>query len=166
MSYEGGGRFHETRLALPAWNSRWCDGLSWLPARTAREDRHDGGEEELWGRCGVGGRAAHRRPPRRRHLRASVNPRAAPLLMLFQVFRLSHAEPHMRLPLVFRQVQTLPQTITRYRGMSSAQTPPKRVFPPLYASSGSISQDRLAFFHILERLKVRRGSPDMRANSR
>ena len=30
-----------------------------------------------------------------------------------------------------------------------------RVFPPLYVSSGNASADRLAFFHILERLKVR-----------
>ena len=35
-------------------------------------------------------------------------------------------------------------------GTSSA----KRVFPPLYESSGNASEDRLAFFHILERLKV------------
>lgn len=31
---------------------------------------------------------------------------------------------------------------------------PKRQFPPLYRSSGDSSSDRLAFFHILERLKV------------
>jgi hypothetical protein len=31
---------------------------------------------------------------------------------------------------------------------------PKRDFPPLYKSSGNVSSDRLAFFHILERLKV------------
>jgi hypothetical protein len=31
---------------------------------------------------------------------------------------------------------------------------PKREFPPLYKSSGNESVDRLAFFHILERLKV------------
>ncbi|KAF8269666.1 hypothetical protein EI94DRAFT_1724681, partial [Lactarius quietus] len=30
---------------------------------------------------------------------------------------------------------------------------PKRHFPPLYKSSGDSSSDRLAFFHILERLK-------------
>lgn len=30
-----------------------------------------------------------------------------------------------------------------------------RVFPPLYVSAGNVSADRLAFFHILERLKVR-----------
>ena len=29
-----------------------------------------------------------------------------------------------------------------------------RVFPPLYVSSGDASVDRMAFFHILERLKV------------
>ncbi|KAI0332755.1 hypothetical protein GY45DRAFT_1368979 [Cubamyces sp. BRFM 1775] len=32
----------------------------------------------------------------------------------------------------------------------------KRVFPPLYVSSGDASADRLAFFHILERLKTQR----------
>lgn len=31
-----------------------------------------------------------------------------------------------------------------------------RVFPPLYASSGDDSSDRLAFFHILERLKTQK----------
>lgn len=30
-----------------------------------------------------------------------------------------------------------------------------RTFPPLYKSSGNESEDRLAFFHVLERLKVR-----------
>jgi putative hydrolases of HD superfamily len=29
-----------------------------------------------------------------------------------------------------------------------------RAFPPLYKSSGDSASDRLAFFHILERLKV------------
>ena len=32
--------------------------------------------------------------------------------------------------------------------------PQKRIFPPLYKSSGDLASDRLAFFHILERLKV------------
>ncbi|KAI0664462.1 HD domain-containing protein [Cubamyces menziesii] len=32
----------------------------------------------------------------------------------------------------------------------------KRVFPPLYVSSGDASADRLAFFHILERLKTQK----------
>ncbi|EGO20611.1 hypothetical protein SERLADRAFT_351721 [Serpula lacrymans var. lacrymans S7.9] len=32
----------------------------------------------------------------------------------------------------------------------------KRIFPPLYVSSGDISADRLAFFHILERLKTQK----------
>lgn len=36
-----------------------------------------------------------------------------------------------------------------------SETPPTRVFPPLYKSSGDSASDRLAFFHILERLKVR-----------
>ena len=31
---------------------------------------------------------------------------------------------------------------------------PKRVFPPPYKSTGDPSADRLAFVHILERLKV------------
>ena len=30
----------------------------------------------------------------------------------------------------------------------------KRHFPPLYKSTGDLISDRLAFFHILERLKV------------
>ncbi|KAH9026355.1 hypothetical protein EDB85DRAFT_173309 [Lactarius pseudohatsudake] len=33
---------------------------------------------------------------------------------------------------------------------------PKRHFPPLYKSSGDSSSDRLAFFHILERLKTQK----------
>lgn len=32
--------------------------------------------------------------------------------------------------------------------------PQKRIFPPLYKSSGDPASDRLAFFHVLERLKV------------
>ncbi|KAH8104045.1 HD domain-containing protein [Cristinia sonorae] len=32
----------------------------------------------------------------------------------------------------------------------------KRTFPPLYTSSGNASLDRLAFFHILERLKTQK----------
>ena len=34
------------------------------------------------------------------------------------------------------------------------ETAPRRAFPPLYNSSGDLASDRLAFFHILERLKV------------
>ena len=30
----------------------------------------------------------------------------------------------------------------------------KRMFPPLYVPTGDASTDRLAFFHVLERLKV------------
>lgn len=30
----------------------------------------------------------------------------------------------------------------------------RRIFPPLYKSSGNLASDRLAFFHIIERLKV------------
>ncbi|KAH9924821.1 HD domain-containing protein [Amylocystis lapponica] len=33
---------------------------------------------------------------------------------------------------------------------------PKRVFPPLYVSRGDASLDRLAFFHVLERLKTQK----------
>ena len=32
----------------------------------------------------------------------------------------------------------------------------KRIFPPLYVQTGDISKDRLAFIHILERLKVKK----------
>ena len=32
--------------------------------------------------------------------------------------------------------------------------PQRRLFPPLYKSSGDPASDRLAFFHVLERLKV------------
>lgn len=35
------------------------------------------------------------------------------------------------------------------------QSPSKRTFPPLYTPTGNVDTDRLAFFHILERLKVR-----------
>jgi putative hydrolase of HD superfamily len=35
-----------------------------------------------------------------------------------------------------------------------SENPQGRVFPPLYKSSGDPVADRLAFFHILERLKV------------
>ncbi|KAH9893216.1 HD domain-containing protein [Cubamyces lactineus] len=38
----------------------------------------------------------------------------------------------------------------------SDDTTSKRVFPPLYVSSGDASADRLAFFHILERLKTQK----------
>ena len=36
----------------------------------------------------------------------------------------------------------------------SDSTSNKRVFPPLYVTTGNVSRDRLAFIHILERLKV------------
>lgn len=36
-----------------------------------------------------------------------------------------------------------------------SEKPQRRVFPPLYKSSGDPASDRLAFFHIIERLKVR-----------
>ncbi|TBU30614.1 HD domain-containing protein [Dichomitus squalens] len=35
-------------------------------------------------------------------------------------------------------------------------TSAKRSFPPLYVSSGDVAQDKLAFFHILERLKTQK----------
>ncbi|KAI0369742.1 HD domain-containing protein [Pilatotrama ljubarskyi] len=44
--------------------------------------------------------------------------------------------------------------------MSGESSSAKRVFPPLYVSSGDVSADRLAFFHILERLKKRTGWVD------
>ncbi|KAF5332205.1 hypothetical protein D9611_008177 [Ephemerocybe angulata] len=34
--------------------------------------------------------------------------------------------------------------------------PPKRIFPPLYTGTGEEGQDRLAFIHILERLKTQK----------
>ncbi|PCH44457.1 hypothetical protein WOLCODRAFT_139023 [Wolfiporia cocos MD-104 SS10] len=40
--------------------------------------------------------------------------------------------------------------------LHDAATPGKRVFPPLYVSDGNMSVDRLAFFHILERLKTQK----------
>ncbi|OCH96353.1 HD domain-containing protein [Obba rivulosa] len=36
------------------------------------------------------------------------------------------------------------------------ETAPKRTFPPLYVPTGDASADRLAFFHILERLKTQK----------
>ncbi|KAI0358246.1 HD domain-containing protein [Trametes cingulata] len=39
---------------------------------------------------------------------------------------------------------------------STSASAGKRVFPPLYVSSGDVSMDRLAFFHILERLKTQK----------
>lgn len=35
-----------------------------------------------------------------------------------------------------------------------SHSPLKRQFPPLYQGTGDSATDRLAFFHILERLKV------------
>ncbi|KZV63763.1 HD domain-containing protein, partial [Peniophora sp. CONT] len=40
--------------------------------------------------------------------------------------------------------------------MSASSTPSPRTFPPLYKSSGNEASDRLAFFHILERLKTQK----------
>ncbi|KAG1815455.1 HD domain-containing protein [Suillus variegatus] len=42
--------------------------------------------------------------------------------------------------------------------MDESEIPPpaKRVFPPLYVSTGDASIDRLAFFHVLERLKTQK----------
>ncbi|KAG1743132.1 HD domain-containing protein [Suillus lakei] len=39
---------------------------------------------------------------------------------------------------------------------SEIAPPAKRVFPPLYVSTGDASIDRLAFFHVLERLKTQK----------
>ncbi|KAI0741963.1 HD domain-containing protein [Daedaleopsis nitida] len=38
----------------------------------------------------------------------------------------------------------------------TGQVPTSRVFPPLYVSSGDVAMDRLAFFHILEKLKTQK----------
>lgn len=43
---------------------------------------------------------------------------------------------------------------SQYLRMSSNVTPLKRTFPPLYSSQGNEAVDRLAFVHVLERLKV------------
>ncbi|KAI0060664.1 HD domain-containing protein [Artomyces pyxidatus] len=40
--------------------------------------------------------------------------------------------------------------------MASESISSKRAFPPLYKSSGDESRDRLAFFHILEKLKTQK----------
>ncbi|KAH7924313.1 hypothetical protein BV22DRAFT_1105596 [Leucogyrophana mollusca] len=40
--------------------------------------------------------------------------------------------------------------------MSEQAIPTRRVFPPLYVASGDVSVDRLAFFHVLERLKTQK----------
>ncbi|KIK49104.1 hypothetical protein CY34DRAFT_70364 [Suillus luteus UH-Slu-Lm8-n1] len=39
---------------------------------------------------------------------------------------------------------------------SEIAPPAKRVFPPLYVSTGDAAIDRLAFFHVLERLKTQK----------
>ncbi|KAI0306017.1 HD domain-containing protein [Multifurca ochricompacta] len=39
---------------------------------------------------------------------------------------------------------------------AEAEVQPKRVVPPLYKASGDLASDRLAFFHILERLKTQK----------
>jgi hypothetical protein len=40
-------------------------------------------------------------------------------------------------------------------GLENVSLSSKRVFPPLYIATGDPSKDKLAFIHILERLKVR-----------
>ena len=40
-------------------------------------------------------------------------------------------------------------------GLENISLSSKRVFPPLYVATGDSSKDKLAFIHILERLKVR-----------
>ncbi|KAI0825774.1 HD domain-containing protein [Irpex lacteus] len=45
---------------------------------------------------------------------------------------------------------------SQYLRMSSNVTPPKRTFPPLYSSQGNEAADRLAFVHVLERLKTQK----------
>lgn len=57
--------------------------------------------------------------------------------------------------------QTLlsPHPHTSCLRMSEFHTNAQRNFSPLYKSTGNESVDRLAFFHILERLKVRTSVP-------
>ena len=51
-----------------------------------------------------------------------------------------------------RQNHCIRSWCTPYTMTSTA----KRIFPPLYSPTGNESEDRLEFFHILERLKVTR----------
>ena len=81
-------------------------------------------------------------------INSNVNPRLERLAL-----RKPHLGPGMQIPLSLTGTRAFHITRNSIRQMS-IQTPSKRVFPPLYQSSGSVSQDRLAFFHILERLKV------------
>ncbi|KAI0788710.1 HD domain-containing protein [Abortiporus biennis] len=56
----------------------------------------------------------------------------------------------LRSPNIYRKGEILGK---RYMSESSV---PKRAFPPLYVSQGTPSLDRLAFFHILEKLKTQK----------
>ena len=62
--------------------------------------------------------------------------------------------PHLHFLLGFSIIPR--ESRRRFTGMANEHTAAssKRVFPPLYVSSGDTAQDRLAFFHVLERLKV------------
>lgn len=64
--------------------------------------------------------------------------------------------PHLRCHLISLIVpRKIPRSFARMVTQPTVTSPEsKRIFPPLYVSSGDAAQDRLAFFHILERLKV------------
>ena len=72
------------------------------------------------------------------------------LMLLLRTSRLPQLRFHLRFSVIPR---------ANRRGLTGMPTEhpvasSKRVFPPLYVSSGDVAQDRLAFFHVLERLKV------------
>jgi len=52
------------------------------------------------------------------------------------------------------QVSPYLRTFRMTMSGTASHTNGQRTFPPLYKSNGNESADRLAFFHILERLKV------------
>lgn len=61
--------------------------------------------------------------------------------------------PQVSQGLLYR-TRNLSQGSRRMDSTATVRSPSKRVFPPLYKSTGDASLDRLAFFHVLERLKV------------
>ncbi|EJU03589.1 HD domain-containing protein [Dacryopinax primogenitus] len=46
--------------------------------------------------------------------------------------------------------------LSRFTTHRMSSTAPKRIFPPLYSATGNVGKDRLAFFHIIERLKTQK----------
>ena len=54
-----------------------------------------------------------------------------------------------------RQVSLYLRTFRLTMSGIESHTEKQRTFPPLYKSGGDESKDRLAFFHVLERLKAR-----------